>query len=345
MNTKTSIQMIADALGLSRNTVSKVINNKPVPNLTRERVIKKAIEFGYKGFSQVKQTEIRRLKLLLLAGKPLSNLDFFISLVKGVENLATTLNVDFFQYTINPNTSFEQLRNYISTLKIDGIIVIELYDEGFLDRFLSLQLPIVFIDAAFGLKKHDGNYDVMLMESRDLVHRIAKEYLKNGYKEMVYCGDYQHCQGFYERFLGLRDAFSDYAIPIALNNQLIFSDQSPYDDPSWLAKKIIDLKIRPRVIFCANDFIAINTCKAIQYLKLRIPEDIQIIGFDNIVDSNFNIPSITTINVNKELLGQEALYVLIDRINRPNNPSRTIYFKTELIARGSTRIQFKNIFG
>jgi LacI family transcriptional regulator len=334
--------MIADSLGLSRNTVSKVINNKPVPNLTRERVIKKAIEVGYKGFSQVKQNEIRRLKLLLLAGKPLSNLDFFISLVKGVENLATTLNVDFFQYTINPNTSFEQLRNYISNLKIDGIIVIELYDEGFLDRFLSLQLPIVFIDAAFGLKKHDGNYDVILMESRDLVYRMAKEYLKNGYKEMVYCGDHQHCQGFYERFLGLRDAFSDYATPIDLSNQLIFSDDSPFDDTSWLAKKISGLKVRPKVIFCANDFIAINTCKAVQLLKYRIPEDIQIIGFDNIIDSNFNVPSITTINVNKELLGQEALYVLIDRINRPKNPSRTIYFKTDLITRNSTRLQFKN---
>jgi LacI family transcriptional regulator len=188
MNQKSSIQMIADALGLSRNTVSKVINNKAVPNLTRERVIKKAIEVGYKGFSQVKQTEIRRLKLLLLAGKPLSNLDFFMSLIKGVENLATTLNVDFFQYTVNPNTSFEQLQNYINTLKIDGIIVIELYDEVFLDRFITLQMPIVFIDGALGLKKRDGNYDVILMESRDLVSHIARGYLKNGYKDLVFCG-------------------------------------------------------------------------------------------------------------------------------------------------------------
>jgi LacI family transcriptional regulator len=341
MNQKSSIQMIADALGLSRNTVSKVINNKAVPNLTRERVIKKAIEVGYKGFSQVKQTEIRRLKLLLLAGKPLSNLDFFMSLIKGVENLATTLNVDFFQYTVNPNTSFEQLQNYINTLKIDGIIVIELYDEVFLDRFITLQMPIVFIDGALGLKKRDGNYDVILMESRDLVSHIARGYLKNGYKDLVFCGDPEHCQGFYERFLGIRDAFSDQALTLNLNHQLIFPDNSPFGDVGWLAKKITQLKIRPKVIFCANDYIAINVCKALQLLNFRIPEDVQVIGFDNIIDSSLNVPSITTINVNKELLGQEALYVLIDRINRSVKPSRTIYFKTNLIPRNSSKLIFK----
>lgn len=341
MNSKTSIQMIADALGLSRNTVSKVINNKPVPNITRERVIKKAIEIGYKGFGQVKQNEIRRLKLLLLAGKPLSNLDFFMSLIRGVENLATSLNVDFFQYTMNSNTSFEQLQNYINTLKIDGIIVVELYDEIFLERFLTLQIPIVFIDGALGLKKREGNYDVILMEGRELVYRLAHEYLKNGYKDIVFCGDYQHCQGFYERFLGIKDALSDHSLSVNLNHHLIFPDDSPISDISWLGKKINHLNRRPKVIFCANDYIAINICKAVQLLKLRIPEDVQVIGFDNIVDSNLNVPTITTIDVNKELLGQEALYILIDRINRPVKPSRTIYYKTNLIKRNSTKLIFK----
>jgi len=339
MNDKASIQQIADALGLSRNTVSKVINNKPVPDNTRERVINKAIELGYKGFNQVKHVEVRKLKLLLLAGKPLSNLDFFISLVRGVENLVTNLNIDFFQYTINSNTSFEQLHNYMINLSIDGVIGIELYDDDFLKKFLSLKIPVTFIDAAYGLKDYEGNFDAILMESRDPIYKISKAFIQSGLNRIIYCGDHKHCQGFYERFLGLRDAIADIPHRMDLSQQLILPDDSPFGDSSWLAKKINALQMVPQAIVCANDFIAINVCQAIKKIGLRIPEDIQVVGFDNVVDSNFYIPSITTVNVDKELLGQEALYMLIDRINRPKTPTRMIYFKTELVIRNSTRVR------
>ena len=339
MKEKVSIQMIADKLDLSRNTVSKVINNKDVPEQTRTRVINKAIEMGYKGFNQMKNTEKNMLKLLLLAGKPLSNLDFFISLVRGVENLVTNLNIDFFQYTVNNNTTFDQLRNYIDNLGIDGVIGIELYDEEFLKRFLTLNKPIVFIDAAFGLKEHQGNFDAIFMESRDPIYKIAKGFIDNGLNRIIYCGDHKHCQGFYERFLGLRDAIAEIPHRMDLTHSLILPDDSPFGDVQWLANKINRLPMLPQAIICANDSIAINVCEAIKMIGLKIPNNIQVVGFDNNVDSNLYSPSITTVSVDKELLGQEALYVLIDRINRPNSPSRMIYFKTEIIYRNSTLIQ------
>jgi len=339
MKEKASIQQIADELGLSRNTVSKVINNKPVPGNTRERVIQKAIELGYKGFSQYQGHEVKKLKLLLLAGKPLSNLDFFISMMRGVENLVTNLNIDFFQYTINSNTSFDQLHSYMDNLNIDGVIGIELYDEGFLKKFLSLKTPVIFIDAAFGLKEMQGNFDAILMESREPMYKISSAFIKEGITRIVFCGDYKHCQGFYERFLGVRDAISDIPHRMDLTQQLILPDDSPFGDASWLAKKINNLSMTPQAIICANDSIAINVCQAVKKIGLNIPKDIQVVGFDNIVDASIYNPSITTVNVDKELLGQEALYMLIDRINRPSTPTRMIYFKTELIYRQSTKIK------
>lgn len=339
MKEKASIQQIADELGLSRNTVSKVINNKPVPGNTRDRVIEKAIELGYKGFSQYKGNEVKKLKLLLLAGKPLSNLDFFISMMRGVENLVTNLNIDFFQYTINSNTSFDQLHSYMDNLNIDGVIGIELYDDVFLKKFLALQTPVIFIDAAFGLKEMQGNFDAILMESREPMYKISSAFINNGLSRIVFCGDYKHCQGFYERFLGVRDAIADIPHRMDLTQQLILPDDSPFGDASWLAKKINNLSMIPQVIICANDSIAINVCQAIKKMGLNIPKDIQVVGFDNIVDASIYNPSITTVNVDKELLGQEALYMLIDRINRPTTPTRMIYFKTELIYRQSTKIK------
>lgn len=338
MKEKPSIQKIADELGLSRNTVSKVINNKPVPENTKDRVIQKAIELGYKGFRQYQDTGVKNLKLLLLTGKPISNLDFFISMMRGVENLVTNLNIDFFQYTINTNTSFDQLHRYMLDLKIDGVIGIELYDEVFLKKFITLTTPVIFIDAVFGLKDMTGNFDAILMESREPMYHISKAFIKRGLNRIVFCGDYKHCQGFYERFLGVRDAIADIPHRMDMSQQLILPDDSPFGDTSWLAKKINNLSIMPQVIICANDSIAINVCQALKRLRLNIPKDVQVVGFDNIVDASIYSPSITTVNVDKELLGQEALYMLIDRINRPKTPPRMIYFKTELIYRESTKI-------
>ncbi len=339
MSNRVTIQQIADELGLSRNTVSKVINNKEVPDSTRDRVINKAIELGYKGFKQMKNLEVKKLKLLLLAGKPLSNLDFFISLIRGVENLVTGMNIDFFQYTMNTNTSFEQLENYMSNLKIDGIIGIELYDKPFLKKFLKLNIPVVFIDSAIDLKSYEGNFDIILMENREPIYQITKSLINNGLRRIVFCGDHLHCQGFYERFLGLRDALADISHRMDMSQQLLLPDDSPFGDEKWLSRKIKDLPIMPQAIICANDSIAIHVINAIKHLGLEVPGHIQVVGFDNIIDANYTDPTVTTVNVNKELLGQEALYHLTNRIHRKNIPTRTIYYNTHVIYRNSTIIR------
>lgn len=227
----------------------------------------------------------------------------------------------------------------MDNLNIDGVIGIELYDEGFLKKFLSLKIPVIFIDAAFGLKEMQGNFDAILMESREPMYKISSAFIKEGITRIVFCGDYKHCQGFYERFLGVRDAIADIPDRMDLTQQLILPDDSPFGDASWLAKKINNLSMIPQAIICANDSIAINVCQAVKKIGLSIPKDIQVVGFDNIVDASIYNPSITTVNVDKELLGQEALYMLIDRINRPSTPTRMIYFKTELIYRQSTKIK------
>ena len=179
----------------------------------------------------------------------------------------------------------------------------------------------------FGLKEYQGDFDAICMESRDPIYKISKGFVENGLTRIIYCGDHKHCQGFYERFLGLRDAIADIPHRMDLTHSLILPDDSPFGDTQWLAKKINALPMLPQAIVCANDSIAINVCEAIKMIGLKIPADIQVVGFDNTVDSNLYTPSITTVSVDKELLGQEALYMLIDRIHRPNTPSRMIYFK------------------
>lgn len=174
------------------------------------------------------------------------------------------------------------------------------------------------------------------MESRDSVYKICTKLISKGYNRLTFCGDNKHCLGFNERFLGMRDSLDDIEHRIDQNQQLIVPDNSPFGDISWMIRKINSLKYRPHVIVCANDSIALNVINALKSLNIKVPEDIQVLGFDNTIDSTISTPKITTIDINKEFLGREALFLLIDRINRKDAPSKTVYLKTNIIYRDST---------
>lgn len=333
-----TINMIADELGLSRNTVSKALNNQHVKEQTKKLVIKKAVELGYKGFGFYREEkESNTLKILLLAGKPIYDLDFFVSFARGVEKTNTSYNIETFQYTYGEKSTFQQLESYINSLGIDGIIGIELYSEDLLKNILKTNIPVVFIDASIELKKQNGNYDVLLMESRTSVNNICKYLIKRGFNRLTYCGDHLHCLGFNERFLGMRDSLGDIGHRIDMSQQLLLPDDSPFGDIGWMVQKIKKLKFKPQVFVCANDSIALSVVNALKELDYKIPDEVQVIGFDNTIESIISSPQITTINVDKELLGQESLYLLVDRINRPNSAIKTIYINTNIIFRETTK--------
>lgn len=333
-----TIQAIADALGVSRNTVSKVMNGHDVPHQTKELVVKKAIDLGYKGFNQIKALEESKpLKLLLLTGKPLANLDFFLSIIRGIESSIQKYDIDFFQYTLNTNTTSDQLENYIESLKIDGIIGIELYDKKYLNHVLHIGTPIVFIDSMTSSTPLVGNYDVVLMESIQNIYKIACKMISEGSKTFGFVGDPEHCQGFYERFLGLREALFKNKMVLDEKKCILESDDSPYGDVNWLMQKLAHMDQIPEVFFCANDSIAIPLTEALKRLYKRVPQDVQVVGFDNTIEAALNHPSLTTIDIDKEQLGQEVIHTLLQRIKRATIPNRTIYLKTKIIYRQTTK--------
>lgn len=332
-----TIKMIADELNLSRNTVSKALNNQHVKKETKELIINKAKELGYKGFGYYKKEENnKRVNILLLAGKPIYDLDFFVNFARGIESSSLSDNVDIFQYTYSKNSTFLQLKKHIDSLDIDGIIGIELYSHSLLINILRLNIPIVFIDSSINLKYTPGNYDVLLMQSRDSIYKTCSNLIDKGYNRLTFCGDHLHCLGFNERFLGMRDSLDDINHRIDMDQQLLLPDNSPFGDVNWMVSKIKQLKHRPHVFVCANDSIARSVINALKKMNINVPGDVQVIGFDNTIESTIEEPKITTVNVNKELLGKESLHLLIDRINRKDSPSKKIYIDTNIIYRDTT---------
>ena len=102
MKTAVTIKDIADQLGLSRNTVAKALNGKYVPESTRTLVLDKARELNYKSMGEKSADAAEKPKrILLLSGKPLINLNFFVPIIRSIENFCYSNHHVLFQYTFN----------------------------------------------------------------------------------------------------------------------------------------------------------------------------------------------------------------------------------------------------
>ena len=102
----------------------------------------------------LKRSRVEKFKNIVAYRKTVIKFGFFISLVRGVENLVTNLNIDFFSTQLMKTHLFT-IKKLYGKFKIDGVIGIELYDKEFLKKFLKTNIPIVVIDSAIGLRKYE----------------------------------------------------------------------------------------------------------------------------------------------------------------------------------------------
>ena len=340
MRKAVTIKSIAEQLNLSRNTVAKALNGQYVPEKTRELVLKKAQEMNYKSLN-VKHIEIgsKRYRILLVSGKPLNNMNYFVPLVKSIENSCFEKNYEFFQHTYNVNrTSFSNFADYVKELHPDGIIAIECFDKNFIGKLINLGIPICFNDFTSFDVNYNQNYDIISTNDEKSVCDIVK-LLRNRYKltNFTFVGDHRHCLSFHERHMGMIKGIFNSTGDHSRKDDILCSDESfDYGDPDAIKTEILKLKHRPECFICCNDFVARNVCNALKSLNMRIPQDALVVGFDNVSEATAFTPEITTFSVDKEFLGRETLRTLIHRIENPYIPSRMITVNTNLILREST---------
>lgn len=337
-----TIQDIANELNISRNTVSKALNGKYVPEKTHQLVIEKAIELGYKelDFVYTKSEYLRNQKILLLTSRSLSNLYFFLSIVRGIESTVKKYDFELLQYTFNASTpsAYKDLSSYVRALNVDGIICIESFEHRFIKEILQLDVPVTFIDFVVDSTSFQGKYDVVIMENMDVVTSLCMTLSqKHRIRKFGFVGDYMHCRGFYERFVGMKEALFFLNIPYESKYSLTMEDSFPYGDPKEMLKKLDDMADLPQAFICANDSIAISLIQALRLKNIKVPEQISVVGFDNIAECRVSVPTVTTINTDKEYLGRQALNTLLYRIKHPNDKNRFVSISTNIIYRGSTK--------
>ncbi len=339
---KVTIQDIADELGISRNTVSKAINNADgLAEATRERILQKATEMGYKQFSYIRahttsapEQEMQgKGEIALLSGNIISPAHFaslmLDKLKMELSQLGYSLNIhrverdNFLRRTLPVTFDPEQAL---------AIVCIEMFDRAYDEMICALGLPVLFVD---GPNKRDGmdlSADQLYMDNTTAITRFVNDMLAQGKRRIGFIGNYEHCQSFFERYAAFRCAMLMADAPV--DERFCIKAVSPEQIEDTLAS----LEETPDVFICANDFVADDAIYALRKLGKSIPEDILFCGFDDSPNSRIMTPSLTTVHIHTQIMAIAAMQLLISRINDPGLNYRIVHTETELIYRDSTRL-------
>ncbi|MDQ0113884.1 LacI family DNA-binding transcriptional regulator [Paenibacillus harenae] len=338
---KITIQDIADALGISRNTASKALNGTPgIPEETKNKVIKKAIELKYKQFAFVDSESIMpknpgNIALLTCNLPTLSHFGSF--LISGLEIKISSEGYNLSIHIVREaEINALALPNNFEPSKVDGIICIEMFDKRYSEMITDLGIPAIFIDAAADVFYSDLKADFILMENEFSTYAMTKKLIENGHTEIGFVGDYNHCKSFNERWSGFNRAIADCNLETNLSYCITDEDRFFSSETDWLDRQLDNMKQLPAAFVCANDFIAINVMKAIKSKNMQIPEDIAVCGFDDSLESRIVEPHLTTVHIFNNEMGIIAADMLLSRIKNPSKPFQTTHIRTELIIREST---------
>ena len=335
---RVTMQDIADACSLSRNTVSKVFNGRgSVPEATRKQVLAKARELGYSQSPAGDAAGSGGNIALLTQHKLLSHSfgAFFItSFTDQICRAGYTVKI----YEISPAEIAERrLPPHLDLSQTAGFLGIELFDREYLDMICSLKKPTVFVDGFARASMSLIGCDYVSMENLSSEISLVNRMISAGARRIGFVGDSEHCNSFFERYLGYCIALRDAGLPVDREHSILEEDSDLYGSTEWLLEKLADMPSIPDAFACANDYLAIHLITALKKMGLLVPRDVMIAGFDGSLEATLVEPPLATAQIPSAEIGRLAASLLSERILNPEASFRWTYVKTTPVQGGSIR--------
>lgn len=326
-------KQIASQLNLSESAVSLALNNKPgVSTKTRKRVMELAKSLNY-DFSKIepaiKQSGV--IGFILYSKNFIFDLPFFRELTSGVENGFKNSGYKLSIFHINEIEGVQEQVNEIMELGCDGIILLgtEMAREDYAP-FSFIHTPIVLLDSFFPSSK----MDCILINNQEGARTATNYLIKKRRSQPGYLQSCVKISNFEERADGFYKAIRQNGMSVSKSivHSLSASIDAAYEDMLRIIEQEEELAT---CYFADNDEIAIGAMRALKEKGYKIPEDIAIIGFDNIPFSAFVDPPLTTVNVPKAYLGQLAAERMLSVLREKEYHPVKLEVNTNLIIRNS----------
>lgn len=325
-----TIKNIARLANVSSATVSKVMNGKDehISDSTRQRIFEIIKEQGYIPNGIAKSLKVKNTKTIGIIMPDVMNL-FYSELARGVEDAAELKGYSVI--ICNSDNKVAKEERYIQVLQekmVDGIILTstESSTNNSLERCI---IPMVLVDRDIELGKHVGR---IIIENKKSAYEATSFLIKQGCKNIGFISSVNKNKPSADRLSGYQSALLDNGQVVEEKKQYLnnYTIESGYLG----VKKLLEQTTLDG-IFCGNDLIAIGAIKALKENGIMVPEQVKVIGFDDISISQFIDPPITTIKQPIYKMGEEAVNMLVDIIEKKDIEMTKILEGT-LIVRSST---------
>lgn len=336
---KVTMKDIAKELNISINAVSIALNDKPgVSDLMRLKILKTADKMGYINEKHHYLSVFSKSNICILMQSYYANTGHFYSIVlRSIVECAKELGyISILNYFEDNQFEFPDC---IIDRKVAGILVIGKISDQNLNQLKNTGIPVVLVDyTSLG-----DTCDCVLTHNKQGGYLITQYVLDKGYKRVGYFGDLEYSLNFSDRFIGYKQALVNRSITSDIesyiNQYSILHGTEKYvleNDVNGIISLLKKSEL-PEVFVCANDSNAFILLNALTLMNIKVPDQIGITGFDDTPLCGKTIPKLTTVQVQKELMGEIAVNKLIDRIHRENDVQMTQLLSTKIIERDSVK--------
>lgn len=330
---KPTVKDIAEIAGVSPATVSNALNGrKGVSREMKETVFRIAGELGYLKEKQGDRNNVRFV-IFKRHGYIVSDTPFFSSLIEGIEK---ECRLQGYQMMISHVNLFDRdYRETISNINADlssGLLILatEMNRED-LEYFKNSRAPRVLLDNCFTNSK----LDTVLISNEEAAYTAISYLIDNGHSKIGYLHSSIHINNFGFRQQGYLEAMKEHGLKAeeSLTIELEPTIEGSYRDmKAALENRGLSL---PTAFFADNDIIAFGAMRAMKEAGVKIPEDVSVVGFDDMPFCEITAPRLTTIKVFKQEMGSVAMRRLMQKMNENDTTIQKIQLSTELVTRGS----------
>lgn len=335
-----TLKDVAREADVSVSTVSRVFNNpEKVRPDTRQDVREAADALGYQPSRVARRLRLKEGKANLI-GLVIPDVQnpFFADVTRGVEDVAR--DNDYALIISNSDEDPDRQKLALDTLKtedVDGVIVPPVSTtDAAVSRLLESDIAVVCVDR----RMEDARVDTIVSDNRRGAYEAVSHLIELGHERIGFIGGVPRISTSTERRKGYEEALRDHGLPV--DPALIKEGDSRRERGTYLTKDLLDLEDPPTALFTGNNLTTLGALSAINVRGLHVPEDVALVGYDDIPWPMALNPPPTVVDQPGYEMGRRAARRLLDRISNPNHSPTTVTLQPKLIVRQSCGARPRN---
>ena len=327
---KPTLDQIALQCGVTKGLVSRALGGKNnVSDATRDKIIRKAAELGY-DTQKLKAYKVSSNHVLLIAsGRILFKEDFWQPIITSISSMLSRSNLIMEYFVFDEEKIDDNLLKKLKETSCSAFILIHVTPMQIMNILINKNKPTVIVDP----KTFYSEATQFKFSNYDSAYLATQRLIQQGHTNIAFYGSDSHSLSFRERHEGFMACMENHKGEVKPYSIIFNNEKKNYADEEMFTSAIKNNPIT--AVVCANDIIALNAIKTINRNGKRVPEDISIIGFDNIRAGEFMSPRLSTFNIPRQEIGEEVAKYVANSLKSHQIPYSQIVIRCNFVERDS----------